>query len=175
MTEIKPRWEKGVPWCDAGCPQCEDKSALPDAGWVFQCRIDNETQEGDVCPHAVLRMAVERDKLLKDNERARVMYEAEREKVEHYYNHLCTRGFDAPHTILPRSGHSVPTVNIEKLGELMDRHDRMAVELEAWRSGRLMVVRTWGNEDEIGFWVNKTKRFDTIEAAVDALMAEREE
>jgi len=62
-------------------------------------------------------------RLLKNNEWVRRMYETEREKVEHYYNHLCTRGFDAKYTILPRSGHAVPVVNIEKLGELMDRAD----------------------------------------------------
>ncbi len=75
-----------------------------------------------------LRATIEAQKakiarLLDDNERARRMYEAEREKVEHYYNHLCTRGFDAKYTILPRSGHAVPVVDIEKLGELMDRAD----------------------------------------------------
>jgi len=62
-------------------------------------------------------------RLLKNNEWVRRMYETEREKVEHYYNHLCTRGLDAKYTILPRSGHAVPVVNIEKLGELMDRAD----------------------------------------------------
>ena len=63
---IKPRYDdSGVPWCDAGCPQCNNYTK---AGYQFEeveCCIDkqwrlvDEKAEGNICPHAVKRMAVE--------------------------------------------------------------------------------------------------------------------
>ena len=55
MVEIKPRIDgDGVGWCDAGCPRINDIGVVAN---IYQCTIDEVTQEDDVCPIHTARMA----------------------------------------------------------------------------------------------------------------------
>jgi len=52
MHKIKPRIDdNGVPWCDNGCPHEDEVENT--------CGYGDVIAGGDVCPHAVRRMAVE--------------------------------------------------------------------------------------------------------------------
>lgn len=62
MTDIKPRVEDGVPWCDAGCPQARDVTSFDlmcDKDGKYRNFRDPPSGAVHSCTPAVKRMAVE--------------------------------------------------------------------------------------------------------------------